>query len=126
MQVGKGKLGYLRDYASKLAKEVGCGRYEVYPLFDKAIHWTIGDVISFLEGEESRNHFELVWNRISELFQNPTLFPGYSLLLTSDHGYDVFENESGVLCVGHGGGEKATLQLDNVSLFATISPRSRV
>jgi len=62
-QVGKGQVrGWLRDYASKLAEEVECGRnYEVYPLFDEALHWTVGDVVCFLEGEGGRNPFELVW-----------------------------------------------------------------
>lgn len=125
-QVGEGNTGYLRDYAAKLAREIGCGRsFEVYPLFDKALHFSVGDVICFLEGEEG-NPFELAWGKIQEILQREqTLFP-FCLLLTSDHGYNVLEDESGTLYVEHGREERAVLRLDRVSLFALIRPRSGI
>lgn len=121
-QVG-GDIGYLRDYAAKLAEEMGCGRnFEVYPILDNALHEGIGDVVCFLE----KNPFDPIWEKIWRVFQEePTLFP-YRLLLTSDHGYNVFEDESGTLYVGHGEKGRSVLRLDKVSLFAIITPRGGI
>ncbi|RLG55879.1 MAG: hypothetical protein DRN95_07400, partial [Candidatus Hydrothermarchaeota archaeon] len=73
-----------------------------------------GEILSNSSGRE----------QILNFFHRLDVVP-FTLLVTSDHGYNIFE-ENGILSVGHGGGEHALLGLDRVALFAVLKKRSGV
>jgi hypothetical protein len=107
----------LQDYAANLAKAVDASGHSVCPLPDRALHHQIGDVVSFVE--EENNTFMPAWRKIQEIFKQSTLSP-LTVLITTDHGYDIYEEED-ILYVGHGRGGLA--DLSRVSFFALVSKR---
>lgn len=120
-QVGKEQEGYLWNYADELKRVVKAFTFEVQPLFDKMLHENIGDIVSFLQ----KRPFLPIWECIAGTHQERLFSYTCRVLVTSDHGYNVFEDKTGTLYVGHGGGEKALLRLDSVSLFAILSRRGQ-
>lgn len=105
----------LREYARKLAESLSSSRYSVSFTFDKAIHNTVGDVYSFLGGEDNENPLQTVWKEV-EKASSEMREGAAALLLTTDHGYGVYEG-AGTLFVDHGR-EGALLDLEPVALVA--------
>jgi hypothetical protein len=114
-QVEKSRL---QDYAANLARQVGATEYSVCPLPDRAIHHQIGDVVSFVD--EENNPFVSAWRKIHEIFKQPRLSPSWTVLITTDHGYDIYEQEN-ILFVGHG--RKGLAELSKVSFFALVTKK---
>ncbi|MEM1620216.1 MAG: hypothetical protein QXU52_05700 [Fervidicoccaceae archaeon] len=107
----------LREYAKELAESLASPKHSVSFTFDKAIHNTIGDVSTFLNSGESGNPLHAVWREV-EKASSEVGESAAALLLTTDHGYGVYEG-AGTLFVDHGR-EGAILDLEPVALIALL------
>ena len=111
----------LRKYAEELAGVLMSSRHRVSFTFDKAIHSTIGDITTFIRDEKGRSPLEAVWEEIRTASEEDV---GAAMLLTTDHGYSVYEDE-GALIVDHGRRNDAILALEPIALVAILG-RSEV
>lgn len=108
-----GRESTLKHYAQLLKETLGARSFIKISTIDLTVHKHGVDVIDFLSSLNLQEIFE----QINQLTQQPKRG---SILITSDHGYDLVADEYGLYII-HGYRGKCPLNFSRISIFIVIN-----